>query len=219
MNTKTKNLTLAAMLAAVAFLVMLLGRLPIMPAVSFLKYDPKDVVIAIAGFLLGPVQGLLITVVVSLIEMFTVSETGLIGFAMNVLSTGAFMLPAALIYRNSRTRRSAVMGLCLGVVCMSVIMLAWNFIITPLYMKVSRQTVAGMLLPVFLPFNLLKGALNAGITMLIYKPVAQALRRAHLLPEAPSSEGRRVQFSLGVTLAAVFVVATAIVCFWLLGRV
>ena len=64
---------------------------------------------------------------------------------------------------------------------MCVVMVAWNYIITPLYMHVPRTVVAGMLLPTILPFNLVKGGLNAGITMLIYKPVTEALRRAGLL--------------------------------------
>ena len=49
-------------------------------------------------------------------------------------------------------------------------------------MHTARADVAAMLVPVFLPFNLLKGCLNATITVLLYKPVVQGLRHAHLLP-------------------------------------
>ena len=83
MNEKTRKLTLTAMLGAMAYLIMLVGRMPI---VMFLKYDPKDAVIAIGGFLLGPMSAALMSVTVSLIEMFSVSDTGWIGFFMNVLS-------------------------------------------------------------------------------------------------------------------------------------
>lgn len=65
---------------------------------------------------------------------------------------------------------------------MTVLMLLWNYLITPLYMHTARADVAAMLVPVFLPFNLLKGCLNATITVLLYKPVVQGLRHAHLLP-------------------------------------
>ncbi|MBQ6595521.1 MAG: ECF transporter S component [Clostridia bacterium] len=217
-KTKTRTLTLAAMFAALAYLVMLIGRLPIMPTLSFLKYDPKDVIIAVAGFLLGPLQGLAITAAVSLLEMITVSETGFIGLAMNILSTGAFMLPAAGIYRRNRSMRGAVTGLILGVVCMAVVMLAWNYIITPLYMHAPRETVAGMLLPVFLPFNLLKGTLNAAITMLLYKPLVQSLRSLRLVPEDKLRPDKGRSFSIWVTLVCVFVIATVIVCFRLIGK-
>ena len=85
---KNKKLVSMAMLCALAYLVMLVGRIPI---VLFLKYDPKDIVIAIGGFLYGPMSAFLISAVVSVVEMVTVSDTGLWGLLMNVLSTCAFV--------------------------------------------------------------------------------------------------------------------------------
>ena len=64
-------------------------------------------------------------------------------------------------------------------------MLLWNVLITPLYLNQPREAVIGMLIPTLLPFNLGKYILNAAITMLIYKPIVTALRKANLL--APSS--------------------------------
>ena len=178
-RNSTKRLTLMAMLAAIAYAAMLITR-PLPAVAGFLSYDLKDVIIAIAGFLLGPAAALIITVTVSLIEMVTVSSTGPIGLLMNVLSTAAFALPPSLLYRRERTLKNAALGLGLGVALMTAMMLAWNYIVTPMYMGVPRQVVAGMLLPTFLPFNLVKGGLNAGITMLLYKPLAGALKK--LLP-------------------------------------
>lgn len=215
MNEKTRKLTLMAMLSALAYLVMSVGRIPI---VLFLKYDPKDVVIAIGGFLIGPGAAALISLLVSLIEMLTVSETGFIGMFMNVLSTWAFVLPASWFYRRKHTLRGAAVGLASGVVLTTAFMLAWNYIVTPLYMGYPRAAVAELLLPVFLPFNLGKGALNAGLTLLIYKPVSKALRRAHLAPAPTADAAPARKTSLAVTLAAVFIIATAAACFFLLHR-
>lgn len=212
MNEKTRKLTLTAMIGAMAFLIMLVGRVPI---VMFLKYDPKDAVIAIGGFLLGPMSAVLTSVTVSLIEMFSVSDTGWIGFFMNVLSTCSFVLPAAVFYSRKRTLRSAVIGLAAGVVIMAATMMAWNYIVTPLFMNVSRDFVASKLLPVFLPFNLFKGVLNAGLTLLIYKPVSRALRRAHLMPPAKAAAPAS-RSNLMITIVSLFVIATAILCFYLL---
>lgn len=214
MNEKTRKLTLTAMLGAMAYLIMLVGRVPI---VMFLKYDPKDAVIAIGGFLLGPMSAALMSVTVSLIEMFSVSDTGWIGFFMNVLSTCTFVLPAAYLYSRKRTLASAVTGLCAGIVCMAASMMAWNYIVTPLFMNVPREFVASKLLPVFLPFNLFKGVLNAGLTLLIYKPVSRALRRAHLMPaeHAASSAARNSKLPVIISL---FVIATAVLCFYLLHK-
>lgn len=211
----TRMLTLTAMMAAMAYVAMLITR-PLPHVAGFLSYDLKDVVVVIAGFQLGVAPAMIITLLVSLLEMVTVSTTGPIGLLMNVLSTGAFALPAALMYHRKRSLNSAAMGLALGVVLMTAVMLAWNYIITPIYMSVPRAVVAGMLIPTFLPFNLVKGGLNAGITMLIYKPVTDALRRAGLLP--PSETAAKRAFNLPVTLVSVFVVVTCVVVLVLMSR-
>ena len=214
MNSNPRKLTLTAMLGAMAYLTMLVGRVPV---VLFLNYDPKDAVIAIGGFLLGPASAAMLSLVVSLIEMLTASDTGLIGFFMNVLSTWAFVLPAAALYRRHRTLKCAALGLTLGVLCMTLTMLAWNFIITPLYMGYPRAAVAELLLPVFLPFNLFKGVLNAGVTLLLYKPVSRALRRARLLPASEAADTPRRQ-RLWTTAVSLFAIVTAAACFYLLHR-
>ena len=193
-HEKTKRLTVTAMLCALAFVAVAALRVPI-TSVEFLKYEPKDVVIAIGGFLYGPLTAVIISTIVSLIEMLTISTTGWIGLLMNVLSSCAFAGVAALVYRRDRTLRGAMLGLGAGVVCMTAVMVLWNYLITPLYMGTPRATVATMLLPVFLPFNLLKGCLNAALTALLYRPVTQGLRRARLLPAsdaAPVQRGSQV---------------------------
>jgi len=67
------------------------------------------------------------------------------------------------------------------VIIMIGIMILWNYIVTPGYMGVPREVVVNMLIPVFLPFNLLKGLYNAAITMLIYKKLASILRRLNII--------------------------------------
>ena len=214
-KSRTRTLTLMAMLAAMAYAAMLITR-PLPAVAGFLSYDLKDVIIAIAGFLLGPAAALLITLAVSLIAMVTVSTTGPIGLLMNVLSTAAFALPPALLYRRSRSLKSAALGLGLGVVLMTALMLAWNYIITPLYMGVPRPVVAGMLIPTFLPFNLVKGGLNAGITMLLYKPLSGALKKTGLLPRPSGGQPRR--FNLAATAISALVVVTCVVLFVVMTR-
>ena len=211
-----RSLSLMAMLAAMAYVAMLITR-PLPNVAGFLSYDLKDAVIAIAGFVLGPVAVLLITLVVSLIEMLTVSTTGPIGLLMNVLSTMAFAMPAAVLYSKKRTLKTAALGMTLGVLLMTVMMLAWNYIITPMYMGVPRDVVAGMLIPTFLPFNLVKGALNAGITMLIYKPVSNILRRTGMMPRASTGNANKT-YKSSVTLVSLFVVVTCVVVLVLMTR-
>ncbi|MBR6796434.1 MAG: ECF transporter S component [Clostridia bacterium] len=202
-----KRIALIGMFSALAFIVLLLCRIPI---VLFLKYEPKDVIITIGGFILGPTASLLISVIVSLIEFATISGTGIWGLIMNVLSTCSFACTAAYIYKKDRTLRGAVLGLITGCIFMSAVMLAWNWLITPIYMKVPRETVQDMLIPTFLPFNLLKGSLNAALTMLLYKPVIEVLRRASLVTKQEGSKKRFnpiwvvLSFILAVLLGLLF---------------
>lgn len=170
MRYKTKKMVTAGMLCALAYVAAALGRVPL---VLFLKYDPKDVVLAIGGLLFGPPTAFAMALTVSLAEMFTISENGILGCFMNVVSSSSFACPAALIYRKKRGFAGAAAGLLCGWGCMVAAMLFWNYLIAPVYMGCSRQAVIKLLLPAFLPFNLIKGGLNAGMTLLLYRPVVK----------------------------------------------
>lgn len=184
---KTKKITTLGMLAALALISVLICRIKLVPAADFLTYDPKDVVIVIAGFIFGPVYSILLSVVVSLIEMLTVSDTGIIGLLMNILSTCSFSFPAALIYSRRKSINNAILGLVVGALTQTGMMLLWNYIITPIYQGVPREVVADMLLPIFMPFNLIKSGINMALTLIIYKPVVSALRKTGLLSSAEHS--------------------------------
>ena len=212
-HEQVKKLTVLAMLCAVAYVIVALVRIPV---VMFLKYEPKDVIITFGGFLYGPLAALLVTTVVSFIEMLTVSTTGWIGLVMNILSTAAFACTAAIVYRKKHTLSGAVIGLLLGSIAMTVVMLLWNYVLTPLYMGMARADVAAMLVPVFLPFNLLKSGLNSAITILLYRPLVQGLRRVGLFPRSESGRAPARSHKLWVWLgaAAMLVVCVLLLLHW-----
>lgn len=202
-----KSLATIGMLCAIAFVAKLISSA--LPNVAgFLSFDLKDVVIVIGGFMMGPIAAAVITLVVSLIEMVTVSSTGLIGLVMNVIGSCAFSCVASAIYQKKRSLKGAIIGLILGVLCMTAVMMLWNWLITPLYMKVDRSVVVSMLIPVFLPFNLIKGGMNAALAMLLYKPVVTALRKAHLLEESDAQSKRQIKW--GVVIASLVLLASFI---------
>lgn len=202
-------ITYGAVLSAISYALTLLPGISIFPSAPFLSYDPKDIVIALGGLMFGPLMPVMISVVVSLLEMITISATGLIGCIMNILSTCAFTVPVALIYKKRRSLSGAIVGLLCGVGAMAVVMVLWNWLVTPLYMGVPREAIVTMLLPVFLPFNLLKGGINATFTFLLYKPVVGALRRAHLLPTAEGT-GERHKNSLLFVLLSLLLLITCV---------
>ena len=189
----TRYMAAVAMFAAVSYVAVLVSK--VIPNVAgFLSYEPKDAVIVIAGLLYGPLTSVLISVIVSFIEMITISST---------------------YYQKHRTQKDAVIGLTFGVVAMVAAMLLWNYIITPFYMGVPREQVAGMLMTVFLPFNLTKGGINAGLTLLLYKPIVNALRKAHLAEPSKSGE-QKGRFNIGFTLFALAILVTFILLFLVL---
>ncbi|MCM1330588.1 MAG: ECF transporter S component [Ruminococcus sp.] len=204
-RTDTRKMVILAVMAALAYMVMVLIKIPV---VLFLKYEPKDVIITISGFMFGPLASLATSAVVSLIEMVTVSDTGPIGALMNFIGTCSFACTAAVIYKKFHTIKGAFAGLCISTVLMTAVMLAWNYLVTPLYMGTPREVVAGMLLPAFLPFNLLKGVLNSALTMLIYKPLSNIMRKARVLPETQKENAAPVKKYAFVYVIAAFVIAT-----------
>lgn len=207
-NTKSKKITMYAMFIAISYVVMMVGRFPLIPAVPFLKSDPKDVIIVIAGFIYGPISTFIISLVVSIIEMVTVSENGPVGLLMNVLSTCAFACTASAIYKKKHTLRGAVTGLTLGVLLMTAVMLIWNYIVTPLYYGIPREQVVALMLPGILPFNLLKGAINMGLTLLIYKPIVTALRKTKLIAQSAGSASPNKNRTLSMVLLGLVLIAT-----------
>lgn len=203
------------MLCAVAYAAMLIGQ--VIPAVQgILSYDPKDVIVVIGGFIYGPLTAVLISVITSFVEMLTVSSTGPVGFIMNVVSTCSFAVPAALIYKKSRSMKGAIWSLAAGVAVMAAMMCLWNYIVTPIYQGVPREVVASMLPTLFLPFNLVKGAINAGLTLLLYKPIVTALRKANLV-EASSGSGKGKVNVGALVLGAALVITGVLLILVLLG--
>ena len=205
MNYKTKKIAMLGVLAALAYLSVVLINIPVV-SVDFLKYEPKDVIIALGGFMFGPLPAALLSVVVSLLEMVTISSTGIIGCVMNILSTWGFACVAAIVYKRMHTLKGAIIGLVTGCLATTALMLLWNYLVTPIYQGMPRQAIADLLLPVFLPFNLAKGGMNMAATLLLYPPVVGALRRSGVVPQSQNSQGKK--FSAGFALFALALLAT-----------
>ena len=199
-----KQMVMLALLASIAYLMVSLIRIPV---VMFLKYEPKDVIITIGGFLFGPMASFVVSLLVSLIEMVTISETGPIGALMNLLSTCCFACTASYIYKKNRTMVGAILALVIGSVFMTAAMLLWNWLITPLYMGYPREVVAAMLVPVFLPFNLLKAGLNTAFVLFLYKPLVTALRKTGLVESREQTGGNT---KMGASLLGILLLATCI---------
>lgn len=205
-----KMLATLGMISALAFVITFICRIPIIPSVPFLDLEFKSAVILMGGFIYGPLPALAVTVVVCFLEMLSFSATGFIGFIMNVLATAAFVCPAAYIYKKKKSLWSAIVGLGVGTILMAGVMLLWNYLVTPIYMHVSRDFIVPLLIPAFLPFNLIKGALNSSLTLILYKFVVTALRKAKLLPRETAENKKKTSAFISSIILSLLIIITCV---------
>jgi len=177
MKNEVKTLVRLTMLSALSVLLMFLIRFPLIPAAPFLEYEPGDVPALIAAFLFGPGAGIVVTLIVSLIQAMTVSAgSGWIGALMHFVATGTMVTVAGVIYKRIHTFKGAIIAMIAGSISMTLMMIPLNLIFTSKFMNVPIDTVKAMLIPVIIPFNLLKASLNSVLTVFVYKPVGRFLR-------------------------------------------
>jgi riboflavin transporter FmnP len=166
-----------AMLSALGVMLMLIVRFPLIPAAAFLEYEPGDVPALIGAFIYGPVAGLIITFIISIIQALTVSAgSGWIGAIMHMVATGIMVLIAGAVYRKIHTFKGALLALALGSIAMVAVMIPLNLFFTTKFLNAPYEVVRAMIVPVIIPFNLIKAVINCSLTVLVYKPVSRILR-------------------------------------------
>lgn len=177
-NPKLSRLAKLGLLAALSVVLVFFIHFPIFPSAPFLEYDPADIPIMIATFAFGPWYGLMTAVVVAVVQGVTVSASGgVYGIIMHIISTGTFVLVAGLIYQKHKSKKGALVALICGVAAWGLIMMPANLLITPIFTGMPVEAIRAILLPVILPFNLIKAGINAVVTFLVYKSVSPILHR------------------------------------------
>ena len=191
MNSKVRFITVTAMLSAISFVLMYFEfPIPIMPA--FIKFDFSDLPALIGTFAYGTVCGVIVCLIKNLLHLMD-SNSMLVGELSNFILGAAFVIPAGLIYKFRKTKKSALIGGITGAVFMGIFCVFSNyFIVYPVYYQVAmpQEAILGMyqaILPsmksilqsliVFnLPFTIVKGLISVAITMLVYKPLSPILK-------------------------------------------
>ena len=191
MSSRVRFITVTAMLSAIAFVLMYFEfPIPIMPA--FIKFDFSDLPALIGTFAYGPLCGVIVCLIKNLLHLMD-SNSMLVGELSNFILGAAFVIPAGLIYKFKKTKKSALIGGITGAVFMGIFCVFSNyFIVYPVYYQVAmlEEAILGMyqaILPsmksilqsliVFnLPFTVVKGLISVAITMLVYKPLSPILK-------------------------------------------
>ena len=206
---KILHMAVVAVFCALAYACQFVFRIH----VSFLTFDAKDAIMAVGAMIFGPVWGVVMALVVSLLEFLTLSGTGVYGLIMNFASSAAFCGICAGVYRYKRTMTGAVLGLGAAVLGTTALMMVLNLLVTPYYMTGGSVAAVVEILPtLLLPFNLTKTLLNAALVWVLYKPVSVALKKARVIKGGPNSFAINTKTVL-VMLAALALIAACVVVF------
>ena len=190
----THNLTVAAMLSAVAFILMFI-EFPIpMLIPAFIKMDFSDLPALLGAFSLGPVYGVIISFMKNLLHIVIKgTSTACVGELSNFILGAIFSAVAGYLYKHHKSRKTAIIGAVAGAVAMGVLSVPSNyFVVYPAYVQfyhMPLEAILGMYQAILpsadslikclilfnLPFTLVKGLLDAVLCMLIYKPLSPIL--------------------------------------------
>ena len=184
------TLTRCGLLAAMAVILFYIE----IPVVAFYKLDLSTLPAILAGFAMGPLQGIAVIIVKNLVHMLGTS-TACVGEFADILMSCAFVVPASLYYRRHKDRKSALVAMLIGSVAMVVVSVLVNyFILIPAYqvlMNLPLEVIIGMgqkvfsfidttvelVLAITAPFNVLKAAVLSIVTYLLYKRVSPLLHQ------------------------------------------
>jgi riboflavin transporter FmnP len=162
------------MLAAIAFLMMAVVQIPLLPGVPYLTYDPSDAVALLAGTLYGPGVGVLVVLVKDVLFLFFRAR-GPFGPTADFIAASTFVAVTSWAFRRGRGPfvPRLIQAAVVGTVARVLVMIPANFVILALQFGMPPAKVARMLLPVIIPFNALKAAINATVALVIAEPVAR----------------------------------------------
>lgn len=168
-NKTTIHLVLLAIFAAISIVLVAFVRIPIIPVAPFLVYDMADIPIVIATILLGLPASLTVLFITAFIQAFLFGSNGFVGLIMHFISSAGFMITLSLLYKKNKSFKSALAGLSLGTIVMTLIMIPMNYIFTVNFYGMPYEVLNNLMLPAIIPFNLIKGIINSIISLILIK--------------------------------------------------
>ena len=189
-RVNVRYLTVTAMLSAVAYILMFLDfSVPFMPA--FIKMDLSELPALIGSFAMGPLCGVVVCLIKNVLHLF-ITTTGGVGELSNFILGVAFVLPAGLIYKHKKNRKSALIGSLVGAAFMGIFSIVSNyFLVYPVYYNFmpeevvlaayqailpSVKNILQCLICFNMPFTIIKGLFSVVITFLTYKHISPILK-------------------------------------------
>lgn len=165
----TRQLVTMALMCALGAIFMYV-QIPLLPAASFLTYDPSLVPAAVCGFAYGPGAGVAVATVSIVIHALTTGDW--VGGLMNLVATLGFILPAALVYRRKRDIAGMIAGVVLSVIVTVAACAVANLTIGVWFWYGSVDVILPLMLPAVVPFNVLKAGLNGVLAIVVMKALS-----------------------------------------------
>lgn len=173
----TRKAMLTAMLSAIAVILAISFHVPIIPAAAYLEYDMADIPILFITLSLGIPYGLISTLIVSVLQGLLASASGIIGIIMHIFATSILVIVSGLIYKRFNSIVGLICALVVGVIAWVVGMVIFNIIFTPIFLGTPREAVIEMLVPITIPFNLIKAGANSVAGAILYLSLSPILSR------------------------------------------
>lgn len=173
------RLALDGVLAALGVVLMLLIRVPLIPAAPWMLYDGGDIPAMVGSLIVGPWHGLLILAVICIVQLVTPNSSGFYGLLMHFLASGVLVLLPAIVWKKKQTQKSLIISLLLAAVLLTAVMVPLNLVITPLFLGVPVEEVVKMIVPILLPFNFIKGLINAAATYIVFRGIGGVVAHIH----------------------------------------
>lgn len=190
----TKKVVVIGMFSAIATVLMVFD-FPVPFAPPFYKFDFSELPAMIAGFAYGPVAGVLVEFVKIVLKvLFKGTSTAFVGELANFVIGCSLILTSSIIYRINKTKKTAVISCIAGTLVITIVGTLFNaFYLLPAFCKLygmPMEAIIGMgtkvnaginsvttlVLFAVAPLNLLKGAVNSIITLLVYKHLRKLIK-------------------------------------------
>lgn len=203
-HIKVKKMVMIALFVALTYLTNFLCNFKL----GFLSFEAKDAVTTVCAYAFGPLSGIIVALLSAVLESMSASATGIYGFVMNFVGSATYVGVASIIYKMKKNISFAVLGTILATVLMTSVMIGMNLILTPFYMGVETKAVIDLVIPLLLPFNIVKGIFNSCIVLIISYPILKAMQAAGALDEPVAKDNAKIRnIVLSISaLLAVFVV-------------
>ncbi|ACD53422.1 UNVERIFIED_ORG: ECF transporter S component [Clostridium botulinum] len=180
MNKNTNKTIKISLLSALA-LILMYFEFPVIPIFPWLKIDLSDVPALLGAFGFGPLAGVTIELIKNiLILLVKGSQTGFVGELANFLIGVSLVLPAGIIYKRNKSKKSAILGMILGGIFIEIVGVIANvYMLLPAYgMQMSSGELLKYVTVGLLPFNGIKAIIVSMLTYILYKKVSVSIFKA-----------------------------------------